>query len=286
MKFISQTEPLKSQIANNDRYYNGLKVFKSRCTDYNEASYFFQDLFYHDILGIRTALQNSADLKICDIGCGDGVVTCLLIKHVFENLRASIQLTLVEPSDIYISSTLKKLSQIKEQQLIIDTRKQYAETYFHHAYSSFDIILSSHSLYFIPTETLREVFASIKRNGFLVIIAMSQRSIMSQLKDMFSPEPTITADVILEFMQAEGFASQYAINVIQRKSLLDMNGISLGKKHELSEPAKNLLSLMIQKDIDDINGDEYERVRAVILPRLNNARLELESSYIVARKSC
>ena len=271
-------------VAINARYHNGLKIFKSRCTDYEVAGQFLQDLFEQNVLGIRAAIQNKTDLRVCDVGCGDGVVTSQMMETLLRTTSASVDLELIEPVEEYLSLTAQKLSPLLESDFTFRFAPQRAELFFSEAVPIFDLVFSSHSFYFIPLETLLGISTSINNNGFLVIVAMSQDSIMTALKDMFSPKPTITADAILTFLKTSGLASQYEVEVFHRPSVLNLNGISLGLKSELTEETKNLLSLMIQKNIDDISDDEYESVKALILSKVHDGILELDSSYLVLRK--
>lgn len=271
-------------VAMNKRYREGLAIFKRRCTDYEAIKRFIAELFGADVLGIKTAFARANKVDVCDIGCGDGTVTLGLTTEVLINTGAQIHLDVIEPIDDYVIQTRRKLSSIQCERLTTAFHRCGAEQYFgtqvHH-----NLIFSAHSIYFFSIETVSNVWHTLSDGSYFITMAMSRRSIMALLKDLFAPTPTITADDVIEFMRNNMAGASYEVSAVGKPSVLDFSGIILcTSRGELSEEAKNLLSLMIQRDIDGLTQDEYGMVRDIILGRLTDGRLVLDNTGVVFKK--
>lgn len=109
---------------------------------------------------------------------------------------------------------------------------------------------------------------------------------MSALKDFFAPYPAITGKDICNSLKAISKTIPCQIEPLQFFSyLVDLSDIEFNEdKNKLSENAKNLLSLMFQKNIDDIGQTEYTPALRLILNKLNNGSIELDNDCIIVKK--
>lgn len=275
----------KGTISMNKRYHDGLRIFKSRCTDYEEISNFIKGVFLNDISDIKTYFSEKQGAKVCDIGCGDGTITFQLITNMLNVTKGKIFLDIIEPVGECLSLTTQKLSILNHAKLTINCFQQKVEDYLANIKIKSDLIFSSHSIYFISMGTITKIWQMLDQNGYFMVVAMSKSSVMAKLKDMFSEKPTITADDILEMMQNKGFDFSQPTMPFSCPSILNLDGINpVSDKNNLSEETKNLLSLMIQKNIDDLDNAQYKTVRDVILNAVNNNKLLLDNTSLILKK--
>lgn len=275
----------KGTISMNKRYHDGLRIFKSRCTDYEEISNFIKGVFLNDISDIKTYFSEKQGARVCDIGCGDGTITFQLITNMLNVTKGKIFLDIIEPVGECLSLTTQKLSILNHAKLTINCFQQKVEDYLANIKIKSDLIFSSHSIYFISMGTITKIWQMLDQNGYFMVVAMSKSSVMAKLKDMFSEKPTITADDILEMMQNKGFDFSQPTMPFSCPSILNLDGINpVSDKNNLSEETKNLLSLMIQKNIDDLDNAQYKTVRDVILNAVNNNKLLLDNTSLILKK--
>lgn len=271
----------------NARYHEGLKIFKQRCSDYQATRSVADEMLQSDVLGIRTNARERKIMRICDVGCGDGTITAHILSSAMGLFSGSIVLDLVEPEERCLLATTKRVRPLGGSRTQIRAFCQSAENYFGQPASvePYDIITSSHSLYFFPLSTLDVMHASLAEYGYLWIVAMSRQSIMAELKGLFHGGQTTTADEALRYLEDHHVAESPSIAVSTFSSVLNLEGIDFAvEKRLLNDEAKNLLSLMIQKNVDDLSEDEYVGVRQRILGRMSGGRLILENKAILVQR--
>jgi len=274
----------RKAISMNARYQDGLRIFKERCTDYDVINSFIYEMFQSGEIILSYPTCVGSILRIADIGCGDGVVTLQLIKQILKVVRGNVVLDVIEPSMDYLSQTLEKLKLLDSSRLKVNPFNQDAEGYFFSGPQKYDLIFSSHSIYFFPLEIMLRAFLFLNKGGYFVVNAMSRKSIMSILKDMFSPSRTISAEDVLEHLQGHNIA--HSVVTYGRPSILDMHGIELREGiGYLADETKNLLSLMLQRSIDELVETEYMKARDVILERLHEGKLILDNTILVITNS-
>ncbi|MFH1729552.1 MAG: class I SAM-dependent methyltransferase [Pseudomonadota bacterium] len=276
----SDEEETRQTISMNARYHDGLAEFKIRCTDYATIQAFISELSSGGVAGVRLQSTDDNPLKACDIGCGDGTITTHLAQQILQNTTASLELDIIEPLEDYIHKADLKLSTVDSDKLWTNFVNQSAETYFSSGeVPEYDLLFASHSLHLLDLELVPEIAETLSENGSFVVIIGSKTSIMSILKDLFVPKPAITGEDIVNIMKRN---TVFEIITVDIPSHLDLKDVELPiSKSQLTETAKNILSLMIQKNIDDISQSEYEKVRSLIIERLDNGVLQLDNDAII-----
>ncbi|MFH0800369.1 MAG: class I SAM-dependent methyltransferase [Pseudomonadota bacterium] len=269
-------------VSMNTRYHAGLKIFKKRCTDYEAIAGFLRQIFATDVGGIKTRFTTKSEVRVCDIGCGDGTVTAKLVEYLLDVVDGEVIVDVIEPVEEYRLLATAKLVALGSGRLKVNFVSMGAEEYFANAEMIYDLVFSSHSIYFFPLETILNIAPAINSGGFFVVVAMSSQSIMAELKDMFSPKPTITTDGVLSFIRQRNTRFQQSATYLPFPSVLTLNGITLPEnKQNLTEEAKNLLSLMIQRNIDELDDADYKKVRQAIIRRNSGDRLALDNGGLL-----
>lgn len=274
-------------IPMNPRYHDGLVAFKKRCTDYHSIKQFLTDAFENDTNEIKTFLESRSDIHAADIGCGDGTITVHLSNLLKKTAKGGIKLHIIEPLENYIIQTKKKLSTIADRKLQVVYVRQKAEEYFTPSLTEqYDLIFASHSLLFISLNAVPHIMSAIKPLGYFVVVIGARSSIMSTLKELFAPKPAITGDDILKFMQRDDIKNRFKVAQISQPSFLDLKDVDFPEsKGGLSENTKDIISLMLQKNIDDANQGGYSRARKLILDRMHDGNLQLDNDCFIFRRS-
>lgn len=273
-------------ISMNSRYLEGLKEFRKRCTDNVTIKQFLTDLFSGDEHGIRKYLGSLPSVRAADIGCGDGTVSAYLAALLKESAKKEIAIEIIEPTETYISSADDKLSMLCDEKLHVRFLKKTAEDHFADLPGEYyDFVLASHSLHLVDSGAVSRIVASIKTGGCLAIVTGAAGSIMSLLKDLFFDTPSATGSDIVRMLCASAESTSCSVKTLSNPSNLDLEDIELAEnKNGLSEAAKNLLSLMLQRNIDEIGQSEYAIIRRLILERMDRRLLRLENDCIVFNK--
>lgn len=161
--------------------------------------------------------------------------------------------------------------------------QQKAEDYFAGvSEETYDLVFASHALHFVALETVSLIAMSVRHGGHFVVVIGARNSIMSTLKDLFVPVPAITGEDILKSMKACNISSEFEAIIESRPSFLDLEGVSFPKnKDDMKEAEKNLISLMVQKNIDDVDQVGYAMARQIILGHLKNNQLRLENDAMI-----
>ncbi|MFH1652511.1 MAG: class I SAM-dependent methyltransferase [Pseudomonadota bacterium] len=277
---------MATAVTMNQRYHAGLASFKARCTDHQAIKQVMQNIFQDDVLGMASRFKRESAAKVCDLGCGDGVITEQLVKNL-----ASVKqgegwlLELVEPVEDYLHKTRNRLTQFESEGNKTEIFNETAEEHFRMVQAGYDIVFSSHSMYFTPLDTFQKIYSSLKLGGFLVVLAMSRISIMAQLKNLFHQNKTSTIDDYVELMEAKGFISNGNHCRQDFTSELNISGFHFANCiAELTEETKDILSLMLQRNVDDLSDDQYRTAKDTILERVNGHNLLLNNSIVVTKR--
>ena len=282
-----ENRPPKSvAIVMNSRYHDGLVEFKKRCTDYKSIEDFLTSAVEKDVGGLGTFVSSKTDqVHVVDIGYGNGVITSHLAGLLMRNGRVPIIMELLEPTGEYVDMATGRLERLINQGLSIRFIQQKAEKHFGPSTDGrYDLVFASHTMHLVPLEYISAVASSVRPGGYMIVVIGARSSIMSDLKDLFVSVPAITGKDILE--TTASLELPFEVTVVQQPSFLDLRGAALPQsKSELTEPVKNLFSLMIQKNIDDISQTDYENVRNMIIVRLDsNGILRLENDCLIFKR--
>ncbi|MBF0107038.1 MAG: class I SAM-dependent methyltransferase [Deltaproteobacteria bacterium] len=278
----------RTAITMNTRYHDGLVEFKRRCTDYLVIETLIDHLFETDAYGINAHLNGIENPKVADLGCGDGTITSKMIRTIAAKIRSRVTYDVVEPLKQYIESASNRIRSENAESQSVDVcyYNQKAEDHFALPNKSrYDMVFASHSLHLVPLTALRDLVGSMKPGGYLVVVIGARHSVMSVLKDLFVEQPAITGADIISTLAGLNKRSQFEMNVESWPSTLSLDDIELPDRFdELDEKTKNILSLMVQKNIDEVGQEGYTLTRNHILPRLVNGRLRLDNDCIVLRR--
>ncbi|MBU0505669.1 MAG: class I SAM-dependent methyltransferase [bacterium] len=277
----------RTALQMNARYHEGLIQFRRRCTDNGVISNCISSLFTNDSKGLVTHLSAANTPRIADIGCGDGMITSHLLSQLCKHLVGNVLFDVIEPEAGYIQKTEERIKSISElnRHTTIEFRQAKAEEFFDAATTSvFNFIFSSHSLHLISLEAFKNILKSLVPGGYLVVVIGAKTSVMSELKDLFVEKPTITGSDISETAHQLPH-NEFSVSVEVFPSVLCLEGVELPENFDdLTEEAKNLLSLLVQANLDTVGQAGYEKARAVILKRENGSQLVLDNDLIIIRR--
>lgn len=273
----------KSVITMNARYYAGLVGFKKRCSDHSSIMEFVSAIFERNDCNIKESIQSKQEVRAIDIGYGNGIITAHLAKLLLQTTGGEVSLDLLEPGNDHVDITKERIGPLMGQRLKINFIQQKAEDYFANIPAeTYDLVFASHSLHLIPLKALPRIAVSVKRGGCLIAVIGARDSIMSELKDLFVPAPAITGKDVLQGIKECDIGGEFKIKLESRPSILDLEGVSFTEnKNDMGNAEKNLISLMVQKNIDDVDQAGYARARQIILRHLKNNRLRLENDAMV-----
>ncbi len=273
----------RQAISMNSRYHAGLVAFKKRCTDYSSIKKFLDDVFEKQ--EFKAFLQTQSKVQIADIGCGDGAITEYLVKMLTGTTLHKIQLDVVEPINDYVALTKARLNPFRGLNFEVSYHPTRAEDYFQPLTAAqYDFVFSSHSLHLMPLTALDDIASALKPGGYFVVVIGARTSIMSTLKDLFVFQPAITGEDILRVMKEQH--PEFEVEKTSQPSFLDLRGVDLPEnKADLTEETKNILSLMVQKNIDDVDQAGYTKARQLILEKLEDGQLRLDNDGFVFRRS-
>ncbi|MFA6521933.1 MAG: class I SAM-dependent methyltransferase [Candidatus Gracilibacteria bacterium] len=278
------------KIEMNVRYEKGLQLCKLWGNDFSIIKTYFDVVFQKDILGISKYLSSNANLTICDLGAGEGTITkhfLLHILHITKKAGATIHIDLIEP-DIRAAYKLKICLRNlnKNKKITLNHYQMTAEEFLSNRTRKccYDIVILSHSLYFINMRELPRILESVKPNGFLSVILGSERSWMSYFKDFFVKTPSVHGGTFKRAFDKCNKKREWKINHRMIQTYLDLKRIKWTAPQNINDISRNMMSLILQKNFDELTIPQLNAVYAAMRPHLNKKHMLLDGDYYLLRK--
>lgn len=274
----------------NRRYENGLKLCKLWGNDFEVIKSYLTRIFAKNTLGITSALQEAPEFRICDIGSGEGTITEHLLSVLLKKRGKSavpIIIDLIEPDDNAIKKLAIRLERFSfEKGLLLRYHKKPAEVFFHaeNTKRKYNFIFASHSFYFINMKLLSQIVESIKSCGFFCVVLGAETSWMSYFKDFFSKQPSVHGGTFIKAFLSLAQKNKWEISRQMIPTRLDLRLMHWKSPNSINNTSKNMMSLILQRNYDDLSLQQKEKVYNEMLPHLKNRNMMLDGDYFLIRR--
>lgn len=118
----------------------------------------------------------------------------------------------------------------------------------------------------------------------LLLILGSKTSNLSYLKDLFAKQASIHGGTFLEHFAGNTSQGLWKKTLTMIKSTLDLSQMCWGTPNDADEKTKNILSLILQRDFDNLQLDEREIVFKAMKPFL--IKMAQEVDYLHFSRNC
>jgi len=272
----------------NRRYEDGLKLCKHWGDDFSVIKKYLASIFDMDILGVRSRLERADRFAVCDVGAGEGTITAHLVSLLLERAKKSTMITvdLIEPENSAAALLANRLSTFSSRpNLKCGQHDVSAERFFSGKRdAAYDFILASHSLYFIDMAVLQAMIAGVVRGGYLCTVLGAESSWMSYFKDFFTKRPSVHGGTFLKAFDTSVRKGDWITDRQKIETRLDLGRMWWPSPDEINDESKNMMSLILQKDFDDLSSDDRKRVHGEILAHLQKKRMMLDGDYFLSRR--
>jgi hypothetical protein len=277
------------KIEMNRRYIEGLRLFKHWGNDFAVIKSYLTSIFDHDLLGLRSRLERLEQFHVCDIGAGEGTITEHLLSLLLNRAAKSttISVDLIEPENGAAEALMDRLCPLSSFPNLRFSRNGVpAEKFFlgNKPTIAYDLIFASHSFYFIDMGILPSITSAIGREGFLCTVLGAESSWMSFFKDFFSKQTSVHGGTFLKAFGKCVRKEDWATDHQRIGTRLDLSHMKWHTPHEIDETSKNVMSLILQRDFDDLSPDDRERVHSKMLPHMKNRHMILDGDYFLFQR--
>lgn len=234
---------------NYDEWFKAyLKYSNEKTSIANEINKTFNNNEYFEYL------NNKKNIKILDIGCGNGLLTEKVLNNMISILpNKKIKIDALDVNDKLLEEFDSRLGKFKNN-VIVDSKKQ---NFFgtKSQDSKYDLILASHVLYYADNldNAILNIYNHLDKKGKAIIVHHSgQDCLLSELRAKYNPassanlnqnkEEITKKDIIKESLKKqtipyESFRQYFDLKIPNTKSSSDF---------------KNLISFIIDKPFNSI----------------------------------
>ena len=168
-------------------------VEKSKTDIYEDASFFGQYLdstsekdYFAKLLS-RSVAGNEIK-NILDLGCFDGTLTCKIVREINQSGSAIQTVTAVEPSAAPLADFAERVKAVEFSSVDWSLKNQTMESYLASTEQRFDLLVASHSLYWIGDNNLIVRQIATRSKNWAIVIRDS--GMLHELESKFRPRMT------------------------------------------------------------------------------------------------
>ena len=239
-------------------YSSGYEVFLSR-TNFRER---MSDLFGRVS---RNFLGKKENLKLLDIGCGNGLMTKRYISALQD---CHLDISLLEPASDALEKAKEELGPITDE---ITPINKSADEYFE-AYKNqdkFDLVIASYVFYHLSPSLLPKILESIAPGGHMAIMMGAKEHPLRTdpaLRALSKHGDSSSLKEILEDLKIQG---KISFSVESTATDLDLNGLWCEGK--MSPEGEKFFSFTYNQDLTKFSNNHYSALNSTLEQIFNNA---------------